>query len=317
MKVAAKKVPHEAYPLRTVSATTGLSPDLIRAWEKRYGVVSPRRGARGARLYSAADVAHLRVLARVVGAGRTIGDVAGLDRAQLEHLAQEAPPEAPARRGGLRGDAEVVFAAVLDRIEHFDHAGIARGLGDALIALGCRDFVERVATPLLHEVGERWNAGTLSIAQEHLFSGVLRNLVASLIQARSRPGLPTAVLATPAGERHELGLLLLALLALDAGLDVSYLGADLPAAEIATAARRCDAVLVGLSVVSGGNRAQAVREVREIQRQLPASVELWLGGRDATAVSARLGPFRGFAIDSLAQADGELARLGSRVRHPR
>src|SRR5512143_1122569 len=114
MKAAAKKVPHEAYPLRTVSATTGLSPDLIRAWERRYGVVSPRRGARGARLYSSADVAHLRLLARVVGAGRAIGDVAGLDRTQLEHLAAGAPPEAQAHRE-VRGDVDAVIAPILER----------------------------------------------------------------------------------------------------------------------------------------------------------------------------------------------------------
>lgn len=311
----ATKAPHEAYPLRTVSATTGLSPDLIRAWEKRYGVVSPRRGARGARLYSSADVAHLRLLARVVGAGRAIGDVAGLARAQLEHLAAEAPPEAQARRE-VRRDVDGVLAPILESIEQFDRAGIARGLGDALLALGSRAFVERVAIPLLHEIGERWSAGALSIAQEHLFSNVLRNLVSSLIQARARPGLPTAVLATPAGEAHDLGLQLLALLALDAGLDVSYLGADLPSAEIASAALRCDAVLVGLSVVSDGNRAQAVREVREIQRALPANMELWLGGRDAASVSSGLGRFRGIVISTLTQADRELARLGARVRSP-
>lgn len=313
MKAGAKTVGHEAYPLRTVSATTGLSPDLIRAWEKRYGVVSPRRGARGARLYSSADVAHLRLLARVVGAGRAIGDVAGLDRAHLERLAAGAPPEAPAPREA-HGVGDAVIAPILERIEQFDRAGIAQGLGDALLAMGSRAFVDRVAIPLLHAIGARWSAGTLSIAQEHLFSNVLRHLVASLIQARSRPGLPTAVLATPAGEPHDLGLLLLAPLVLDAGLDVSYLGADLPAAEIATAARRCGAVVVGLSVVSEGNRAQAVREVREISRALPATAELWLGGRDAAAVSSRLAPFGGVVIATMAQADRELARLGDRVR---
>ena len=82
------KVPrtHDAYPLRTVAAMTGLTPDLIRAWEKRYAVVAPIRGARGARLYTAGDIAHLRLLARVVGAGRAIGDVAALRPAELEKL---------------------------------------------------------------------------------------------------------------------------------------------------------------------------------------------------------------------------------------
>ena len=78
---------HDAYPLRTVTAMTGLTPDLIRAWEKRYAVVAPVRGARGARLYTTGDIAHLRLLARVVGAGRAIGDVAALRPAESEKLA--------------------------------------------------------------------------------------------------------------------------------------------------------------------------------------------------------------------------------------
>ena len=101
MKKATKTgVPHDAYPLSTVTVMTGLSPDLIRAWERRYAVVAPIRGARGARLYSAADISHLRLLARAVGAGRAIGDVAGLSPAQLQRL-EGATPQAPEPRGGF------------------------------------------------------------------------------------------------------------------------------------------------------------------------------------------------------------------------
>src|SRR5512135_256513 len=92
---------HDAFPLRTVTAMTGLTPDLIRAWEKRYAVVAPIRGARGARLYTAADIAHLRLLGRVVAAGRSIGDVAGMSPAKLEQLAGDAVPKALERRDGL------------------------------------------------------------------------------------------------------------------------------------------------------------------------------------------------------------------------
>ena len=88
---------------------------------------------------------------------------------------------------------------------------------------------------------------------------MLRNLLASLIQARRRSGSRTAVLATPAGERHEFGILLVALLALDAGLDVAYIGTDMPAGEIAAAVRRTNAILLGLSLVSDANRSPSSR----------------------------------------------------------
>lgn len=296
-------VPHDAYPLRTVSALSGLSPDLIRAWEKRHGVVAPIRGPRGARLYTATDIDRLRLLARAVGAGRAIGDVAGLSRAELEQLTGAAVHEPTARRDEL-------VDRVIERLESFDHAAVVRLLGDALVGLGCRAFVHQVAAPLLGEVGERWSRGTLSIANEHLFSGILRNLLASLIHARPRSGSRTAVLATPAGERHEFGLLLVALLALDAGLDLAYLGADVPGSEIVAAVRRSGAIVLGLSLVTDGNRSSAVHEVQTIQRALPATTELWLGGRDAEAVAAHLGPFRGVVVGTLSQAEADLMRLG-------
>ena len=299
---------HDAYPLRTVSKLTGLSPDIIRAWEKRYHVVAPIRGARGARLYSAADIDHLSLLARAVGGGRAIGDVARLTRAQLARLGAQPAAEAPESRDGLVG-------RVMDCLERFDHGGVGRLLGDALIGLGLRAFVHQVASPLLRQVGDRWSDGKLQIADEHLFSGILRNLMTSLIQARVRSGAPVAVLAAPAGERHEFGLLLAALLALDAGLEVSYLGADLPAKEIVGAARRSNAALLGVSVVGADNRATAIGEVKAIQHALPDGVELWLGGREAAAVAAQIKPFRGLVVDDLVRAESELARIAATGRY--
>jgi len=301
-KGSESNAPHDAYPLRTVASQTGLTPDIIRAWEKRYGVVKPVRGARGARLYNATDIAHLRLLARVVAAGRAIGDVAGMPRAELEQLAAQTGQPTAAPRADFIG-------RVLERLERFDQAAVARLLGDALLGLGARDFIHEVAVPLLREVGNRWNEGTLSIADEHLLSGMLRNLFAGLIQSRSGPGFPKMILATPAGEQHDLGMLLIALLALDAGLEVSYLGASLPAAEIVAAAKRSSATIVGLALVYGDNNTPAVHELTEIGRTLPATAELWLGGREAAHVAGRLKSFRGTVVDTLSKVESELARV--------
>src|SRR5512139_379714 len=168
---------HDAFPLRTVAAMTGLTPDLIRIWEKRYGVVAPIRGARRARLYTSADIAHLRLLARVVGAGRAIGDVAALNACELEQLAAQAPPGGEtSREDGQHTPREHLVARIVQRLLCFDHAAVARLLGDAVVGLGCRAFVHQVAAPLLQEVGDRWSRGTLAIAHEHLLTGLLRKL---------------------------------------------------------------------------------------------------------------------------------------------
>jgi methylmalonyl-CoA mutase cobalamin-binding subunit/DNA-binding transcriptional MerR regulator len=300
---------HDAYPLRTVAAMTGLTPDLIRVWEKRYQVVAPIRGARGARLYTAGDVAHLRLLARAVGGGRAIGDVAALRPAELEKLvAQRSPDGQELGSWQTTSPREHFVARILERLEGFDEAAIARLLGDSFVALGTRAFVHEVVEPLVQRVGACWADGELSIAEEHLLTGTLRNLLAGLIHSRVGAGR-RVLLATPAGERHEIGLLLVALLALDAGANVVYLGIDLPAAEIVTAARRAQVGVVGLSLVAGENRAHAIHEVKAVQRALPVEIELWLGGADAGRVAAAIKGCRGLVMDDLSATEIELGRI--------
>ena len=314
MTTARRDVPravHDAFPLRTVAAKTGLSPDLIRAWEKRHAVVTPIRGARGARLYTAAEIAHLRLLARVVAAGRAIGDVAALSPAELERLAAQRAPEAQ-EYGTVETQASRAgfVNRILQRLAHFEHGAVTRLLGDALVALGVRAFVAEVALPLMRRVGARWADGDLTVAEEHLLTGALRNLLAGLPQGQVGSG-PPIVLATPAGERHEIGLLLVALLARDAGANVVYLTIDLPAADIAAAATRVRAAVVGLSVVASENRKRAVAEITAIQHAVPSHTELWLGGADARETALRVKDFRGLVVDALETTEAELARIAA------
>lgn len=307
---AAVSTLHDAYPLRTVTRLTGLSADVIRAWERRYGVVTPMRGPRGARLYSADDVAHLRVLARVVAAGRAIGDVARLPRAELERLASAAPAvEREAEPLSLSDQARALVAKALDAAERFDPARLDRSLGEALVVLGTSGFHRLVARPLLEEVGTRWQDGRLSVAEEHLVSGLLRNLLSGLIRSRGQVGEPLVLLATPSGERHEFGLLLTALTLADAGIGIFYLGVDIPAAEIVEATRRSGVRVIGLSVVNGENRQSSVAEARRVERALAAEVELWMGGREARVIVNELGQTRALVLDDLETLEDEVARL--------
>lgn len=304
---------HANLPLRTVSQLTGLSPDVLRAWERRYQVVTPKRGPRGSRLYSGDDVVHLRLLAGLVANGRSIGDVARLERAELEALSVVPVDPSPERTVDAPGEAVVHKA--LEALDLFDSKLLHTTLVDALLGFGIARFIESVATPLLRAVGDRWSDGRLSIADEHLLSGVLRGMLSGILHSRGPNNGQKVLVASPSGERHEFGTLIAALIAADAGLDVTYLGTDTPGDEIADAADRSNARAVVLGLINTANHETAVQEIRAVTARLPITTELWIGGHDASAVAAEVNASSIRVIESLDRVRVEVVRL--RAESPR
>ena len=284
------------YPLRTAARLTGLSTELIRAWERRYGVVEPLRTPGGTRRYRAADLARLRLLKAAVDAGNRIGQVARLDPAELER-----------RAAGLQAPSTSGFEEIVSALERLDGPEAQRLLSLQLSALGPVRFAREFAAPLAREIGERWAADRLPIASEHLATGVLRSMLGSALQPTAASVLgPRIVFATLAGERHELGLQMAALTALGAGANPIYLGAELPFEELRSAVERAGAAALALSLVtlSPDRAAQAVRAIRV---GLPYDVHLWLGGAAASALEPGDGVE---CIDSLEAFEQRVALLG-------
>jgi methylmalonyl-CoA mutase cobalamin-binding subunit len=137
----------------------------------------------------------------------------------------------------------------------------------------------------------------------------MHGLLAGVLRSRGDGGGPTVLLATPSGQRHECGLLMAGLIMAEAGCALCYLGPDLPAAEVSAAARRAGAAVVGLGISNGEGLEAAVAELRRLERDLPATTELWIGGREAAAVAAQLGPTRAVVVDQMAILEHELTRL--------
>ena len=282
------------HPIGVVSTRTGLSADVIRVWERRYGVVEPARDDSQRRLYSDEDVEHLLLLARATAAGRGIGQVAELGVEELRELvhADEVARWSVSRGAVAAGGASPAEASVeraMERVASLDGPGLEGELGRAAMLLGLTPFLERVVAPLFRRIGEDWHAGRLGVAQEHLASEVTGSLLARLMAALSgSAGAPLVVVATPAGEQHAIGALLVAAVASAAGWRVGYLGSNVPSDDIAGAARALDARAVALSVVYGDAGARSA-EVTAVRAGLPAGVELLVGGAAATA----LGPVAG------------------------
>jgi MerR family transcriptional regulator, light-induced transcriptional regulator len=265
------------YPIRAVAKITGLSLDTLRAWERRYQAVVPERSDRG-RQYGPAQIERLLLLGQLVHKGHAIGGIASLADQELKNLlaqpSQTTPEPEPSRE---------ILAPVLSAIENFDSARAGDELSRLAAVLSPRDLVYQVAVPLMLEVGIRCHNGTLAIAQEHLLSQMLRNLLGSMIRL-FRPSNPAMkmVLATPAGESHEFGILASAMLASMAGIEPVYLGPDLPALEIANVAQRVSAqvILLGITVTT----ETTAEEVRSLAAAMPEAGELWIGGASSADV---------------------------------
>ena len=273
------------HPIGIVAERTGLTQDVLRVWERRYHVVEPGRSPSGQRLYSDADIERLRLLARATALGRTIGQVATLPTADLTRMVREDEEARRAPDGG--GDpADSALALLGPALEHtlaLDGSGLHAVLWRALLALGLPAFLDRVAAPLLVRIGDEWHAGRLTPAQEHLASAVVHRTITTAMQTLSvAAGAPNLLVATPAGERHEIGAILAAAAATAEGWCVTYLGADLPAADIAEAAIRAEVQAVGLSVVFAPDRGTMTQEIVALRGALPSSIPLLLGGGAAS-----------------------------------
>jgi MerR family transcriptional regulator, light-induced transcriptional regulator len=297
---------------------TGLTPHVLRAWERRYGAVSPGRTEGGQRLYSDADVARLRLLKRATEGGRAIGVVASLP---TEEVAQLVGEDARAVEGVVgrelaggpgegegEGDVERALRTCLGAADGLEGGKLRSELMRAAVRLGVWEFVSGVVHPLLVRVGELWATGSLRPAQEHVVSAAVRQVLDWLLaDMGAGGGGPLLVLGTVDGELHEFGAMLAGVVATDAGWRVLYLGPSLPAGELALAAERSGARAVGVSVVAreGAEAARARGELASLRAQLPGSVELWVGGRksegtvpDGATRVADLEAFRGMLARS-------------------
>jgi DNA-binding transcriptional MerR regulator len=276
------------HPVRVVVQRTGLSPDVLRAWERRYGAVEPVRTAGGQRLYTGADVERLALLHEATRSGRQIGQLVALDDAALRDLIA-ADRRDPVPAAGSAVEAEQHIGEAYAAVEAMDPGRLELELRQAVLALGAAPALSAVLAPLLERIGLGWQQGRLSVGHEHAASAVVRRFL-DWISAASLPGAaaPAIGLATLEGERHEFGAMLAMAAALANGWSALYFGPEMPVRDLAAAAAGRGLTAVGLSVVyveDPGRVAQAIGELREA---LPADVALVVGGSGAARIRGRL-----------------------------
>lgn len=271
-----------------VARLTGLSPYVLRIWEQRYRAVEPQRTTTNRRLYSSEDVERLSLLREVTQAGYNIGQVATLPAEKLRELAT-APRQVSARdhstvKGGSASSTNGFFDACVAAVRALDARAFEETLSRAATALGGVGVLQRVVAPLADTIGELWRGGTLTAAHEHFASAALRVWLGNAARPYGAvDAAPLLLVATPAGQVHELGALLVGATAAHLGWQVTYLGASLPAAEIAGAAMQKQARAVALSLVYPDDDPRLPGELTRLREALPAAMTLLVGGRAAPA----------------------------------
>ena len=300
------------YPIHLAARLTGLSAHVIRVWEQRYRAVVPRRTPGNQRLYSQSDIDRLNLLREVTRAGHSIGQVAALPTDTLSKLAA-----ASAGTTGLAPRAmtdEPSTGSFLDECLAAIKALDARAFDDALqravTGLGSQGFLQRVVAPLAQTLGDLWRDGALTAAHEHFACAAMRVFLGNSFKpSGATASAPVLLVATPAGQVHELGALMVSAAAANLGWQVTYLGTSLPAAEIAGAARQCRARAVALSLVYPEDDPQMAGELTRLREWLPSEVALIVGGRAAPAYGEILAKIGAVTIENINQLGSYLDSL--------
>jgi DNA-binding transcriptional MerR regulator len=270
--------------IAALAQRTGVAPDTLRKWEQRYRILQPSRTPGGQRRYSERDVQRVEWLRERLDEGYRISEAASLLGAALE----------PAR------SKEDQLRAILESLDRGETAEIAVRLDQAFALNGVDYTLEAIVRPLLEAVGERWERGELTVADEHLVSEAVRSRLGHLLADVGGGVRGVAVLACAPGERHELGLMMATIALRRDGWKVFYLGCDTPAADALALARRVSARVLGWSLT-----------VPERGKKLvPADdVALVVGGPGATReLAERLGATRaGAALSDVVAAFRKLA----------
>jgi DNA-binding transcriptional MerR regulator/methylmalonyl-CoA mutase cobalamin-binding subunit len=305
------------YPVRLAALKSGITPHVLRAWERRYRVVTPGRSAGGQRLYSDDDIERLRLLRRLTAQGHGIGQLAKLPLDELERLwrEEEQTEEVGPTDFGMTERAVEFRSAVFKAAQCLAAGELQGALERSAVTLGVPAFLEQVAAPAIREIGHGWQDGTITVGQEHLATAVFRRVLGWIIDTFD-VNEPSArlIVGTPPRQAHELGALLAAAAAAAEGWDVIYLGADLPVGDIINATKQANAQAVALSIVTPEEDGRLVEELKQVRQGLGPEVHLFLGGAAVTRQPERFASIAAVLPESLTEFRLSLQELQNSFR---
>ena len=270
-----KVEPH--FSIAAVERELGLSKDVLRVWERRYGFPSPQRDAHGERAYPAEQVRRLALVKRLMDRGHRPGGLLQIPLEELHLLADTHDSD--------RAAAAPEIASVMLRVREHDAVGLAESLQQRLAEVGLHRFVLDTVGSLVAQVGHDWATGALQIHQEHVFTEVVTRVLRQAIAQLPRGRGPVVLLTTLPDEPHSLGLLMVECMMALHGARCINMGTQMPMLEIVRGAEAHLADVVALSFSSAFPARVAAPLVSQLRSALAPSIQLWVGGAGASRLA--------------------------------
>lgn len=288
-----------AYNISSVERDTGLSKDVLRMWEKRYGFPQPERDEHGERLYPRPQVERLRLLKRLIDMGHRPGKLMACSDEELGQLGSRRAATAE-----VCAPADGSIETFIGLVKQHDAAAYHQGMQQRMARLGMEQFVLNTIAPLTQAIGEAWEAGRIEVFEEHLFTEltkrILRQTLSTLPQSLSPPCI---LLTSVPDEPHILGLLMAETLLTLEGAHCIALGTEMPLLDIARAAEAHRADIVALSFSQAFPRRQITPLLGELRASIAPQTAIWAGGAGVSRLELPEGVTR---FDSLEQIKGAL-----------
>ena len=291
--------------IHRVAKLTGLSKDVIRVWERRYGLVKPSRSSNRYREYSDEEVALLRFVKAQMEQGATIGSLAAEGHDPVVARMRIATPVSAEDQK----PHERLLDDLVGSLDPLDKAGFERRLNGSVAVIPFEEAVQRILLPLQRRVGELWHQGRLNIAVEHYVTKIIQQKLFSVMNQLSVNEFgPRILIACPEGETHEIGAQAVAYIAATRGCHVYYLGPNLPSSDLVIFGETITPDLILLSLTEVKSEASALQQLKELEL-LATRWPVAVGGQGARAIGDRLRDTKIELLDDLTALHSRLTIL--------
>lgn len=265
------------YSIKAITSLTGLTAETLRAWERRYDCITPKRNEKGRRSYSQQDLEKLKLLVNLTKNGHAISKIAGLNCEQLRHFQHQSPEQTDKKQAAL-------FNQIIDALQQYRIERCEQLLKRALVAYEPLEYARDILLPALQQIGQLWHEEKINIAQEHMFSSCVKRIVLTMVNNLHQPSKhnPSMLFATPSGEPHEFGILLGCLVAAAQQYTCYYVGADLPSKDIIDASQHLKPNVIVVGLVKSPPEILITSQIEQLIAFANSSkTHIWLAGQGA------------------------------------